>query len=124
MAQPPGSETLRLAAAGEQRAEHPEARAHAADHLVGRRGVDDVAGGEMEGLADVLGRAGALAVDGEVDAVVAQDAREQVDVGEVGDVLERQPVCGQQAGDHQRQGGVLGAGDGDRAVERLCRRRC
>ena len=56
---------------------------------------------------------GALAVDGEVDAVVAQDAREQVDVGKVGDVLERQPVGGQQAGDHQRQRRVLGAGDRD-----------
>ena len=35
----------------------------------------------------MLGRAGSLAVNGEVDAVVAQDAREQVDVGKVGNVL-------------------------------------
>ena len=59
--------------------------------------------------------AGALAVDGKVDAVIAQDAREQIDVGEVRHVLERQPVGRQQAGDHQRQRRVLGAGDGDRA---------
>ena len=43
----------RLAAARQQGAQHPEARAHAAHHLVGRGGVDDVARGEMEGLAQV-----------------------------------------------------------------------
>ena len=114
-----GQRNLRLSAAGKQRAEHPEAGAHAADHLVGRHGIDDVARREMERLADVLGGAGALAVDGEVDAVVAQDAGEQVDVGEIGNVLQRQPVRGQQAGNHQRQGGVLGAGDRNRTVEPL-----
>ena len=62
---------------------------------------------------DVRGGIGALAVDGEVEAVVAQDAGQQIDVGEVGHVLEGEPVGGEQAGDHQRQGGILGAGDGD-----------
>ncbi len=114
-----GQRHLGLAAAGEQRTEHPEAGPHAADHFIGRHGVDDVARREVERLADVLGGAGTLAVDGEVDAVVAQDAGEQIDVGEIGDVLQRQPVRGQQAGDHQRQGGVLGAGDRNRTVEPL-----
>ena len=109
----------RLPAARQQRAQHPEARAHAVDHLVGRGGVDDVARGEVEGLAEVGGGIGALAVDGEVDAVVAQDARQRDDVGKVGNVLERQPLGREQAGDHQRQGGVLGAGDGERAGEAL-----
>ena len=108
----------RLAAARQQRAQHPEARAHAADQLVGRGGVDDVARGQMEGLAQVRRGIGALAVDGEVDAVVAQDARQQVDVGEVRHVLQGQPVGRQQARDHQRQGRVLGAGDRDGAVQR------
>ncbi len=73
----------------------------------------------MERLADVLGRAGALAVDGKVDAVVAQDAGELGNVGKIGDVLQRQPVGRQQTGDHQRQGGVLGAGNRDGAVQPL-----
>ena len=50
--------------------------------------------------------------------MVAQDADEQVDVGEVRDVFQRQPVFRQQAGDQQRQRGVLGAGNRNRAVER------
>ena len=37
-----GQRHLRLAAAGEQRRQHPEARPHARHHLVGRGGVDDV----------------------------------------------------------------------------------
>jgi hypothetical protein len=109
----------RAAAAGEQRAQHPEAGTHAADQLVGRGGVDDVARRQVERLPHVRRGIGALAVDGVVEAVVAQDAGQQVDVGEVGNVLEGEPVGGQQAGDHQRQGGVLGAGNGDLALERL-----
>ena len=114
----------RLPAARQQRAQHPEARAHAVDHLVGRGGVDDVARREVEGLAQIGRGIGALAVDREVDPVVAQYARQSDDVGEVGNVLERQALGREQAGDHQRQGGVLGAGDGERAGEASCRRRC
>ncbi len=114
-----GQRNLGLAAAGEQRAEHPEAGPHAADHFIGRHRIDDVARREVERLADVLGGPGTLAVDREVDAVIAQDAGEQIDVGEIGDVLQRQPVRGQQAGNHQGQGGVLGAGDRNCTVEPL-----
>ncbi len=114
-----GQRHLGLAAAGEQRTEHPEAGPHAADHFIGRHRIDDVARREVERLADVLGRSGTFAVDGEVDAVIAQDPGEQIDVGEIGDVLQRQPVRGQQAGDHQGQGGVLGAGDRNGTVEPL-----
>ena len=39
------------------------------------------------------------------------------DVGEARDVVEGQRLVGEQAGDHQRQGGVLGAGNRDRAVQ-------
>ena len=60
---------------------------------------------------------GALAAHHVVDAVIGEDALQQRHVGEVGDVLQRQPLVGQKARDHQRQGGVLGAGDRDRADE-------
>ena len=55
-----------------------------------------------------LKRIGDRATHGQ-KTMVAQDAGEQVDVGEVRHVLEGQPVRRQQARDHQRQGGVLGA---------------
>jgi hypothetical protein len=64
----------RLPAAGQQGPQHPEARPHAAYQLVGRRGVDDIARSQMERLAQVRGGLCPLAVDGEVEAVVAQDA--------------------------------------------------
>ena len=60
----------------------------------------------------------------DVDAVVAEDALQQVDVGEPRHVVEHQRLIGEQARDHQRQGGVLGAGDRDRAVAAAGRRRC
>ena len=73
----------------------------------------------MKRLAQVAGGARPLAVDGKVDAMIAQYADEQIDVGEIRNVLQRQPVFGQKAGDQQRQGGVLGAGNRNRAVEGL-----
>jgi len=49
--------------------------------------------------------------------VIAEDARQLLDVSEVRHVVERQRAVGQERGDHQRQCGVLGAGDRDRPVE-------
>ena len=63
-----------------------------------------------------------LAVDGIIDAVIAEDADELADVGEPRQILQRQRLVGQQRGDHQRQRGVLGAGNRDRALQ-LGRRR-
>ena len=37
----------------DQRAQDPKARPHARHHFVGRRGIDDIAGGEMESFAEV-----------------------------------------------------------------------
>ena len=108
-----GQRDFRLAHAGDDGTEDPEAGAHTRDHFVGCGGVDDIARGEMERLALQVGR-GALAVDGQIRAVIAQDAGKKVDVGEVGNVLQSHPVGGQQTRDHQRQGGVLGPGNGDR----------
>ncbi len=69
----------------------------------------------MEGhaLAHALGLAAAAAVNGDVDAVILEDALELLDVGEARHVLEHQRLIGEQRGNHQRQGGVLGARDGD-----------
>ena len=57
----------------------------------------------------VGGLAGALAACHDVDAVIAEDALEQRDVGEPRHVIENQRLLGQQRGDHQGQRGVLGA---------------
>ena len=119
MAQPPGHRHLRLAHAREQRRDHPEARAHARDQFIGRGGVDDVGGGDVQRLPVVLGFARALAADHDIDAVIAEDALKQADIGEARHVVEDERLIGEQARDHQRQGGVLGAGDRDRAVELL-----
>jgi hypothetical protein len=62
--------------------------------------------------------AGALALHHDVDAVIAQDLLQQADIGEARHVLEHQRVVGEHAGDHQRQGGILGAGNRNRAVQR------
>ena len=49
--------------------------------------------------------------------MIAEDAHELADVGEARQVFQRQRLVGQQRGDHQRQRGVLGAGNRDRAVQ-------
>ena len=54
MAQPPGSDTLRLAHARQQRRDHPEARPHLGDEVIGRGGVDDIGSRNLHGLAGIL----------------------------------------------------------------------
>ena len=61
--------------------------------------------------------AGAAAMDGDIDAVVLEDLFELLDVGEARHVFEDQRLGGEQRGDHQRQRGVLGAGNGDFAPQ-------
>src|SRR6185295_8974659 len=104
-------------AARQQRTQHPKARPHAIDHFIGRRGVHNIPRGKVKRFAQVRRGIGALAVDGEIDAVIAQDARQQIDVGEVGHVFQGKPVTRQQTGDHQRQGRVLGPRNRDRPCE-------
>ncbi|MCY1233808.1 hypothetical protein D9M72_463650 [compost metagenome] len=106
-----------LAFTGEQRADHPEACAHLRHQLVRRGRIDDVAAGEMDGAGVALALALAATVDGDVDAVVAEDADQLLDVGQMRHVFERQRVVGQKRRDHQRQGRVLGAGNRDDAVK-------
>ena len=102
-----------------ERRHHPEARAHLGDQFVGRGGVDDVLGRDVQGAAGIGIVARPLAGDHDVDAVIAEDALQQFDVGKPRHVVEDQRVLGQQARDHQRQRGVLGARYRDRAVEAL-----
>ena len=108
----------RTAHAGDQRSDDPKACPHLGDELVGRGGVDDVLGGERQRLALVLAVAGALAVQGDVDAVVAEDALQLAHVRKPRHVLEHQRFLGEQARDHQREGGVLRPRDGDCAAKR------
>ena len=113
-----GQRYPRLPHARDQRRQHPEACAHPRHQIVGRGGVDNIGGGDVQRLAVVGGLAGALAADHDVDAVVAEDALQQRDIGEARHVVERQRLIGQEAGDHQRQRGVLRPRDRDCPVER------
>ncbi len=104
-----GHRDLGLAEAGQQRRDDPEARPHGRNEVVGRRGVDDVGGGEPDGLPGLRGLTRALADDHVVDAVIAQDAQQRLDVGEARHVGEFEGLPSEQAGDHQGQGRVLRA---------------
>ena len=108
----------RFAHARKQRRQHPKACPHFGDQLIGRGGVDDAGGGNVQRLAVIGGFAGALAARHDVDAVIAEDALEQRHVGEPRHIVEDQGLVGEQARDHQRQRRVLRARDRDGAVER------
>jgi hypothetical protein len=101
----------------DERREYPEARPHARHHFVGRRGVDDLRRGESEGLAVTSALVRPLAGDGHVGAVIAEEAGKQRDVGKPRDVVQRQRLAGEKAGDHQGQRSVLGTADGYGAVQ-------
>ena len=92
-----------------ERRHHPEARAHLGNEFVGRGGIDDMLGRDMDGAAVVEIVARALAGNHHVDAVIAEDALELDDVDQPRHVLEDQRILGEQARDHQRQGRVLRA---------------
>ncbi len=106
-----------LAFACQQRPDDPEGGAHLRNQLIGSCGIDDGAAGEMDGARIGIFLTLAAAVDGNVDAVIAEDAHQQFDIGQMRHVFERQRVAGQQRGDHQRQGGILGAGNRNDAIE-------
>ena len=107
----------RLAHAGDERRQHPEACPHFGDELIGRGGIDDAGRGNVQRLAVIGGLAGTLAADHDVDAVIAEDALQQPDVGEAGNIVEDQGLVGKQARDHQGQRRVLRARDRDGAVK-------
>ena len=108
----------RFAHAGDQRRQHPEARPHFRDELIGRGGVDDVGRRNMQRLAGIGRLARPLAADRDVDAVIAEDALQRGDVGKPRHIVEDERLVGEETRDHQRQRSVLRARDRDRAVER------
>ena len=112
-----GQRHPRLTHARQQRADDPEARAHPRDEIVGRGGIDDFAGAELQRFAVHAVLARALAEHHAIDAVVSEDALQHGDVGESRDVVEGEGLVGEEGRDHERQGGVLGAGNLDRAVQ-------
>ena len=95
-----GQRNARLAAACNQRREHPEARPHARHHLVGRGGIDDLRGGEAERLAVARALVRPLAGDGDVDAVIAENAGKQVHVGKTRHVVQSERLAREKARDH------------------------
>ena len=109
---------LGLTHAGDQRRDDPKARPHFRDQLVGRGGIDDIARRDVQGLALIGGIARALAVEHHVDAVIVEDALQLRHVGEPRHIVEDHGLRRQQARDHQRQGGVLGARNRNGAVQR------
>jgi hypothetical protein len=97
----------RAAAAREHRAEHADRRTHGLDDLVRRVGARLVARVERDGVV--------VEVHGDAEAL---EERPQVaDVREGPDVGEAHAPRGEERGGHERQGRVLGAFDGDAAVE-------
>jgi hypothetical protein len=108
-----------LAHARQQGPDHPETRPHLRDQLVGGRDIDDVARCEMHRARIVGSLRLPAAGHGIVDAVVGQDADQRFDVGQMRHVFQRQRVVGEQARDHQRQAGVLRAGNRNDAVKRI-----
>ena len=124
MAQPPGSDTRASPMRATSGASTQKLARILRDELVRRGGVDDVGGGDVQRLAVIGGLAGALAADHDVDAVIAEDALQQRDVGEPRHVVEDQRLVGEQARDHQGQRGVFRPRDRDRAVETAGRRQC
>ena len=107
----------RLVAPRQQRSDHPEAGTHPRHQFIGRRGVDDIGGMKGHALAYAPVFAAPAAMHGDIDAVIFKDALELLDVGQARHVLQHQRLIAQQRSNHQRQGGVLGAGNGDFAIE-------
>ncbi len=106
-----------LTHAGEKRTDNPEAGAHPGNELIRRGRVHDIAGGEMDraGIGAVL--VFATSVHGIIDAMIAQDADQLLDIGQMGHVFQRERIVGEKRGDHQGKGSVFSAGNGNDAVE-------
>jgi len=112
-----GQRHLGFAAAGQQRAQHQHRGAHLAHQIIGGRGVGDGLGVELEHAAR-MPPVGGLAVQDHLDTVLSQQVGHGGDVGQMRQIGEIERLVGQQAGRHQRQRRVLGATDGDGALER------
>jgi hypothetical protein len=106
-----------LAAARQQRTQNENAGAHLSHQIVRRHGVDDRAGAKRHRLAAARSSAPSVAAD--LHPHRRQQIRHGRDVGQIRHIRQRQYAIGQNAGRHDRQGGVFGAADRDGARERL-----
>ena len=110
---------LGFAHAGQKRTDDPEAGAHLGDELVRCCGVDNGAGREMH-CAGIGGVLTLPASDhGNVNAVIAENALQLFDIGEMRKILQRQRIISEQRSDHQRQRRILRAGNRNDAIERI-----
>ena len=89
---------------------------HLAHQIVGRRGAVGRARGQFENPAR---RTAALAVHGDLNPEIGEQARHGGHVDQVRKIGQRQGIGGQKACRHQRQGRVLGPSDGNGAAQRI-----
>src|SRR5262249_429762 len=85
----------------------------------GRGGVDDLCSAEPEGLSVARALVGPLACDSHIDAVIAENEGEKVDVGKPRDVVQRQRLAGEKTCNHQGQRSVRGTADRKRCLQAL-----
>jgi hypothetical protein len=98
----------RFMAARQQRTQHPEACPHPRDEMIGRRGVGNLGCGEVDRFASANLLAGAAALGVLVHTVIVQNAFQKLYVCQPRQVAQGERFRREQAGDHQRKGGVLG----------------
>ena len=98
----------RLAAAADQRPQHEDRRAHLADDVIGRFGRGQLAGADRHHPAEILGP---RTFDLSRGAQLVKQMAEAIDIGQSRQIAQRQRFVGQQGAGHQRQRGVLGAGN-------------
>ena len=102
-----------MATAGQQGAQHQDAGTHLADEVVG-----GLCGGDLRRLQQQRTPAGAAVNLLDLSAQAFQQVGHGLDVGKARDRIQAQLVTRQQASRHQGQGRVLGAADGDFALQR------
>ena len=100
----------RLAHPSQQRTQHQERSAHLAHDVIRRLGIGDRPADRQTPpvIVQPVHR----------HAVLRQQLVHGLDVGQARHVRQHQPFVGQHPRGHQRQGGVLGAADGDLARQR------
>ena len=109
MAQPPGSETRASPVARQQRPQHQHRGAHLAHEVVGRRRSQVIGAARSD---ERCGRPRRRVARPSTPCCCSSSLMVVMSASR-GTLLQRQRLVGQQRGGHQRQGGVLGAADGD-----------
>ena len=105
---------LGMAFARQKRTQHEKARAHLAHDVVIGGGAGKRGGTKRQRAAFAKARAPHI---GCLDAEPAQQLRHEGDVGQPRHIAERQRLAREQACGHQRQRRVLGAADGNFALQ-------